>query len=289
MAVYDYNGNVIIKAYAAGGSGLPYAYDAAGSIVFPDITVPSGALTASSVVALPDIYGNGHGWTCTGLVYDAKTDTFLVGDIGKALPSSSGYASKIIRVSADFGTVIEQIPLYTSFASMQDVQGVTIDTADDTIWFCSPYEDLMRHIDSSGNSIGSFAVANPTGVSYSVTDDTLWVVTYDNAILHMSKAGAALASYSFAYSEALDQCFYDAKHGNLYITAGNNYTTTNNIYRLNTATGEQDVVCTVDSYSVEGIWIGADKMVIVNDGYYHSAAVAVNQANIYALTGGELT
>ena len=251
-----------------------------------DLPVPTGELRASKTVTLPDIYNNGCGWTCTGLAYDAGTDTFLVGDIGKELPSSTGFASKIIRVSTDFTTVVEQISLYTEFPGMQDVQGLTIDTSDGSIWLCSTAERLIRHIKADGTSIESFPVSeSPTGIAYSAADDSLWLLTCasSNNILRMSKDGEVLEQYTFNYDETLDQCFFDPTRGYLYITAGDNYSSRNNIYLFNTVTHEQSIACTVDSYSVEGLWIGAHKMVIVNDGYYHSAAVAVNQANIYDL------
>ena len=260
MGVYNKSGNALQSIFGRDGSGLAIAYEKNGNVVFPSaLPVPTGNLTASSVVPLPDIHGNGHGWTCTGLAYDASSNTFLVGDIGKALPSSSGFASQIVRVSFNFQTVIETIPLYTSFPNMQDVQGITIDTSDGTIWFCSTSENLIRHIRADGTSIGSFSVSGrPTGIAYS-----------------------PLEQYTFAYSDTLDQCFLDPEHGYLYIVAGANYSSRNNVYLFDTATQEQSITCTVDSYSVEGLWIGPTEMVIVNDGYYHSAVVAVNQANIY--------
>lgn len=291
MSIYHIDGTKLNSVYGKNGGRLVAAYDVNGNQLFPDtvpLPVPTGDLVASSAIALPDIYNNGHGWTCTGLAYDTDSDTFLVGDIGKELPSSAGFASKIIRVSSDFTTVVEQIPLYTAFSNMSDVQGITIDTTDGTIWFCSPSEQLIRHIDVHGNSLGSISVsASPTGIAYSPKDDSFWVLTYaasDN-ILRLSKTGTVLEQYTFRYNETLDQCFLDPERGYLYITAGANYSGRNNVYLFNTATHEQSISCTVDSYSVEGIWIGADRMVIVNDGYYHSAAVAVNQANIYTLNG----
>ena len=289
LSVYSIVGNKLSNIYNPNGTPAVNGYDISGDAIFPDITplpVPTRDLTVSSAIALPDIYNNGHGWTCTGLAYDADSDTFLVGDIGKTLPSSAGFASKIIRVSSDFTTVAEQIPLYTSFPNMSDVQGITIDTMDGTIWFCSTSERLIRHIDAHGNSLGSISVsASPTGIAYSPKDDSFWVLTYadSNNILRLSKTGTVLEQYTFRYSETLDQCFLDPERGYLYITAGANYFGRNNVYLFNTATHEQSISCTVDSYSVEGIWIGADRMVIVNDGYYHSAAVAVNQANVYSL------
>lgn len=287
MSIYSLNGNRLNNAYKLNGEMTETAYSVSGDIVFPDLPILSGDLTASQTVALPDIYNNGHGWTCTGLDYDDNTDTFLVGDIGKELPSSSGFASKIIRVSSDFGTAIEQIPLYTTFPNMQDVQGIAIDPTDGTIWFCSTSENLIRHIDVEGNSIGSFQVKwSPTGIAYSPYDDTFWILTYDatNNIKHISKTGTVLEQYSFAYSDTLDQCFLDAGRGYLYIDAGTNYSGRNSIYKFDTNTHQQSIACTVDSYSVEGLWIGQNKMVIVNDGYYHSAVVQVNQANIYDLS-----
>lgn len=292
LGVYSISGALLSSIYNVGGTSASNGYDIEGAEVFPDypvLPVPTGDLTADSVVVLPDIYNNGHGWTCTGLAYDAGTDTFLVGDIGKATPSSTGFASKIIRVSHDFTTVVEQINLYTTFSNMQDIQGITIDTSDGTIWFCSTSEKLIRHIDTSGNSIGSFSTgtASPTGIAYSPADDSLWVLTYagsDN-IKRMSKTGTTLEQFTFSYSsETLDQCFLDPARGYLYITAGANYSSRNNVYLFNTSSHAQSVTCTVDSYSVEGIWIGADEMVIVNDGYYHSAYDGRNVANFYDLS-----
>lgn len=283
--IYGLTGGILNTVYNKSGNSLNTAYDISGDVVFPNLPVPTGNLTASSTVPLPDIYNNGHGWTCTGLAYDAETDTFLVGDIGKALPSSTGFASQIVKVSSDFLTVRGTIDLHTAFPNMQDVQGITLDS-DGSIWFCSTSENLVRHISASGSSLGSFSVSgSPTGIAYSPVDDSLWVLTYasTNNIKRMSKTGSTMEQYTFNYSDTLDQCFLDASRGYLYITAGADYTNRNNIYLFNTATHEQSITCTVDSYSVEGLWIGAGKMVIVNDGYYHSAYVPVNQANIYSL------
>lgn len=286
MSIYNKDGTQLTNVYGLLGSSLSSAYDIDGNIVFPtELPIPTGNLNASSIVPLPDIYNNGHGWTCTGLAYDEKTDTFLVGDIGKATPSSPGFASQIVRVSHDFLTVVEQIPLYTSFPNMSDIQGITIDTSDDTIWFCSTTEKLIRHINSDGTSIGSFQTSGqtPTGIAYSPKDGTLWVLTYANKIIKYSKTGTALETYSFAYSDQVDQCFLDVDRGYLYIVGGANYSSRNNVYLFDTNTHQQSITCTVDSYSVEGIWIGYNEMIIVNDGYYHSAKDNVNQANFYTL------
>lgn len=280
IMIYTISGNQLNQIFDIDGNNQNNAYGINGDIVFPDLPTPTGDLNVASVVPLSDIYNNGHGWTCTGLAY--YDNSFLVGDIGKELPTSQGFASQIVRVSTDFQTVIETIPLYHTFPNMEDVQGITVDN-DDTIWFCSSHENLIRHIDNNGNSIGSLSVTQPTGIAYSYTDNSFWVLTYSNKIVHLNKNGTVLESYDFAYSDTLDQCFLDEARGYLYITAGANYQSRNNIYLFNTKTHEQSITCTVDSYSVEGIWIGTDRMIILNDGYYHDALVKVNQANIYSL------
>lgn len=285
MSVFLLNGSRIYNLFGTGGSDLPTGYNADGETVYPEISLPSGNLDASETILLPDIHGNGHGWTCTGLAYDETSDTFLVGDIGKELPSSAGFASQIVRMSHDFEDVVGTIDLAGTFTAMQDVQGIAFDTSDSTIWFCSTSENLVRHIKPDGTSIGFFSVTSPTGIAYSPEDDSLWVLTYasTNNIKRVNKSGVVQEQYTFSYNETLDQCFLDPDRGYLYITAGINYTSRNNVYLFNTSTHAQSIACTVDSYSVEGIWIGKGEMVIVNDGYYHSALDPNNVANIYTL------
>lgn len=279
MAIFGITGTALYEAYRSNGAAVDEAYDIDGDVVFTkSLPIPTGDLTASEVVPLPDIYNTGHGFTCTGLAYDSVNDIFLVGDIGKMLPNSGTIASQIVKLSADFETVVGTINLNSSY----DVQGITLD-ADGSIWYCMPSANKIWHISSTGESLGSISVTSPTGIAYSPADDTFWVLNYNNKILHINKSGTTLASYDFAYTEALDQCFLDSGRGLLYITAGTNYSSRNNVYCFNTDTHEQSIACTVDSYSIEGIWIGQNEMVILNDGYYHSAYVPVNQANIYSL------
>lgn len=279
MSVYAITGTQLNQLFDKDGEPLDTAYDIDENVVFTGaLPIPSGNLTASQSIALPDLYETGKGFTCTGLAYDSANDVFLVGDIGILLPNSGTIASQIVKLSTDFATVEGTINLNSSY----DVQGITIDS-DGSIWYCSPSENKIKHISSTGTAIGNISISQPTGIAYSVSDNTLWVLTYGNKILHIDKSGNTLESFDFAYEETLDQCFLDEGHGYLYITAGVNYSSKNNVYRFNTETHSQDIACTVDSYSVEGIWIGSDRMVIVNDGYYHSATVAINQANVYML------
>lgn len=286
LSIYNIIGQTLTGSYDMNGISAQEAYDISGNIVFPDdmpIPVPQGNLSASETIMLPDLYQAGKGFTCTGLAYDPTTDTFLIGEIGALLPSETSKGS-IIRMSTDFSEVIETIPLYNTFPNMAEIQGVAFDTSNNSIWLCSPVENKIRNITGAGVSIGEISVSRPTGISYSANDDSFWILSYDGVIRHLSKSGTVTESYNFAYNEALDQCFLDEYRGLLYIVAGTNYTSRNNVYCFNINTHEQYIACTVDSYAVEGIWLGdSDKMIILNDGYYHSAVIDKNLANIYTI------
>lgn len=280
MAIYDAEGNQLNNAYDAEGNSLTSAYDTEGNLIFSAgnlLPVPTGNLNASEIIPLPDLYETGKGFTCTGLTSDGTN--YYIGDIGTL--SGNTYHSQIV-VTKDFINVERTIPLY-SMSGFGIIQGVTYDSSDGTIWCCDADGGKIYHINTDGELIGSFATTQPTGIVYSGKDDTLWVLNYANKIVHMSKTGATIASYDFAYDEILDQCFLDQEREYMYITAGANYTDRNNVYLFNINTHEQSIACTVDSYSVEGILIEPSRMIILNDGLYHSAVVQVNQANVYNL------
>ena len=150
------------------------------------VPVPSGYLSTTEAILLPDIYMTGKGFTCTGLAYDEDSDTFIVGEIGALLPGEQ-IRSSIIRLSADFSKVEETIPLYNVFPKMGDVQGITIDTSNDSIWFCSPQESVIRNISRAGVSISSISINRPTGIAYNKVDDSLWILTYNNEMIWSPK------------------------------------------------------------------------------------------------------
>lgn len=269
----------MFSAYNMPGESVNQAYDISGNpLIDQRLPVPSGDLSASETIPLPDLYEAGKGFTCTGLTSDGGY--YYIGDIGTL--SGTAYHSQIV-VTPDFVNVTRTIPLTQIFPGFGIVQGVCIDTSDGTLWCCDANGGKIYHLTKAGAAIGSITISRPTGIAYSPEDDTLWVLTYENKIINLSKTGVQLSAYNFAYNEALDQCFLDADRGYLYITAGTNYTGRNNVYLFDTSTHAQSIACTVDSYSVEGIVIEPTRMIILNDGLYHSAIVPINQANIYDL------
>ena len=283
VSVYIVLGKRLNESYDSDGNGLEASYDINREIKSQDdIPIPSGDLCTSKVILLPDLYEEGKGFTCTGLAYDETTNTYLVGEIGALLPGEQIIGS-IVRVTADFSRVVETISLQNT--ATKGVQGVSFDKSDNTIWFCYPNGNIVWHISISGINLGSITTPRPTGIAYNDEDDTFWILSFDGNIRHVLKSGEVLETIQFAYDEPLDQCFFDKYRGLLYITAGTNYASRNNIYCLDINTQEQYIACTVDSYAVEGIWLGDNnKMIILNDGYFHSAIVAKNQVNVYSIS-----
>lgn len=275
MAVYDQNGRQLFTIYDQNGRPLDIAYNANDEVVFTSgLPVPSGTLTASEIIPLPDLYEAGRGFTCTGLTSDGTY--YYIGDIGTLTPSGS-YHSQIV-VTEDFSTVSRIIPLPSGFGI---IQGISL-ASDGTFWCADAQNDKIWHVDGNGDLISTITINDPTGIFW--TESGIWVLTYQNKIKKITETGQQISSADFTYSETPDQCFLDSGRGILYMTAGENYTGANNLYAYNINTGVQYIACILsDSYSVEGIWIEPGRMIVLNDGYYHSATVPVNQANIYTL------
>lgn len=113
-------------------------------------------LKADFIIQLPDVENGetGKGFTCTGLTYHENENVFYVGNIGKSSPETAGFQPTIVKLSDDFSEVIEEIPLSKIFPSMKDIQGLAIDYSDNSIWFCSTGENMIRHISESGEDAG---------------------------------------------------------------------------------------------------------------------------------------
>lgn len=279
--IYNTNGFSLENAFSLSGYNLESAYSLNGLKIFPDILkpVPSGNLTSYSIKLLPDI-GNLQGFTCTGLCYDEKTNNFIVGNFGKRAVTDASFNSSLVFLNQNLTEITKNI----SLEGISGVQGVTIDINTNTIWFCCPYENKIYNINLEGEILGYINVSGCNGIAYNQKYNDFWIlISGSNTIQRVTKNGLIEESYIFTYEETIDQCYLDNSSEILYITAGVNYTSRNNIYYFDTLSHEISIACTVDSYSIEGLTITNDYMYIANDGLYHSAVVPYNQINIYKI------
>lgn len=237
------------------------------------------------IIPLPDIElgETSKGFTGTGLTYDREEDVFWIGNCGKNHPSDEIFYATIVKVSKDSGTILGEIKLYDIFPYMSDVQGVTIDESNNTIWFCSFAENKIRHISKSGHIISSFDINRPIGIAYSRISDTLWVLT-KSELINIEKDGAIIESLNFDI-DGQDQLFLDEVNNIIYLTAGSSYYSDSYVYKIDLFKKEIDLAFILkESFAVKGIYIEDDKMYILNDGYYHQAKIPVNQINKYDIS-----
>ena len=245
-------------------------------------------ISSVSTIPMPDVAGSpvGKGFTCTGLNHDASSGEWLVGNVGQDLPTNEeDMRSTIVRLSGDFSSVLGEIDLHDAFPTMKDIQGLCVDGTDQTIWFCSFGEGKVRHITRGARSLGEIDIDQPTGIAYDSRTDTIWVLTYAQ-LIRFSKDGKRLESFDVNV-KGQDQLWLDETNDVMYFTGGLNYTGSifkgdNAVYSVDLKTGAvNEEYALADSYAVEGIYVSEGKMYVLNDGYYHSAKIPVNQVNIY--------
>lgn len=232
----------------------------------------------SAMYKLPDAGGTNPsgGFTCTGLDRDAR-GFWIVGNDGRSSPSSSTFNSSIVILSTDFGTVIDEIDVKSTFPALQSIQGVAYDESDNTIWFVDKTAGIIRHVDFAGNDAGNEIVTDftPNGIARDSENDALWISKENEsiALLLSCNTGNQVAAISNMPSKA-DHMHYDANSKYLWVTYGGNaidgfvrvYDVLKNTI-VNQSTGLKF------AQAIEGIFVEDNKVYVVNDGGFHTTAV----------------
>lgn len=213
-------------------------------------------------------------FTCTGLTYDEKNNSFWIGDYG-AVSSDATPAPRLIEVSSDLQKVETIIELDGKLSALPNLQGVAYDKVHDSLWLA--VGDCIVNISKSGEvlstiSLGKYVKYVANGICYDETNDSLWVLCYTKYLLNYSKNGELLKSYDVNLK---DQDHIAIQDGIIYATVGADYNGEENyIVSIDKNTGAIDVPFQLmDSYSVEGLSIVRGKLYITNDGAYHNAKI----------------
>lgn len=253
-------------------------------IVFLNGCSKTVQLKPSSTKQIPDIKDGveGKGFTCTGLAKDKDENVYWVGNIGKDLPTTSGFKSTIVKLSNDFDENLGEINIYSEFSSMKDIQGITVDYENDSLWFCSFEENKIRNITKTGEEISFVDINRPTGIAYDSRTDSLWVLS-QSELSNITKSGDVIKKIEVSIN-GQDQIYLDEKNDIIYFTVGSVYDKNNFVYSVDLKTNSIKELFTLeDSYAIEGIHIDDGEMYILNDGYYHDAKIPINQINTYNL------
>lgn len=240
--------------------------------------------TSINTINLPDVEGRtaGTGFTITGLTYSSSDNTFYAGNYGKTYTTDTTVKNTIVHLSNDMKTNLGEIDLNTIYPDLKDVQGVTIDTSDDTIWFVSPSDKKIYHITKTGENIESISLSlsNPTGIAYDSRTDTLWVLS-DTSLVNLNTDGTTNKTITLDIAD-VDQIYLDIEEDAIYITAGVDYSGNSYVYKVKLTSQTYGLMYTLtDSYAIEGIYIKNGKMYIGNDGLYHDAQIKKNIIQTY--------
>lgn len=240
-------------------------------------------IMASSRYTVPDVSDSdeGKGYTCTGKTLDTSDDTFWDGNDGRSNPADVTHRSSLVNTTRA-GVFIREIDIEALFPNATSIQGVVYDASDDTLWFASKGENLIRHIEKDGTSIGSFAYTSPNGLAINTVTAELIVTTDSGNLSVFTKAGVEVGS-TFHMSDTFDHIFYNSATGLLYYT------------RNSAADGDYIGVVHLPSRQfvtrfmvpeadqMEGIVVVGDTIYVNNDGYYHDSITDLNETLIYEL------
>ena len=143
-----------------------------------ETTLPDGALGAAI----------GKGWSATGLVHDPSENVFWVANHGQATKSGP-YTPSILQMSMDASRIISQINIKDLYSDNQTIQGLTLDTANQSLWFAASQQNSIRNISKSGTKLGELSFNGANGLAYDPKEDRL-------IVLHPSQPGASLNTIS---------------------------------------------------------------------------------------------
>ena len=220
-------------------------------------------------------------FTCTGFCYDTVDDAFWIGDYGALNPYDKPIP-RLIEIDHDFKRIISEITLGEDLGSSVNFQGVAYDSKDNCLWLAIGSNVVEISKDGKVKNtidIGQNTKYQSNGICYN-EDDTLWILCGEQYLLHFSKDGVLLDQIFFNYKDQDHICI---DNNTLYVTIGADYQGENNyVCKVNTIDGSIIALYQIKhAYSLEGISIVNNKIMIVNDGLYHSDVIGHSYIAIF--------
>lgn len=278
-------GGIIVEGKVSSADGLALAGSYFGYDRYPSRTA---TLPQTSAILLPDGAGGstaGKGFTCTGL--SAKADgTWWLGNHGKALAADATSFPSVVHLSADFTTILGEIPLASLGLAATSVQGVCYDNSDDTIWAVCPdnigagTNSVIAHIDPAGPTLlGSWTTPqNTEGVT--IDHYGMLLIAVPGGITRRLKSAPG-TTVGPAVTITGGQLFADGTR--LFVAGGTNGQNGTVTIRDNTRASLPVIsVITLEGYdSAEGAVLRNGNLYVCNDSYYHVGVPPLNRVLIY--------
>ena len=243
-------------------------------------TLPNGGLGSVT----------GKGWTNTGLFWDAAEGCFWVGNDGRSIDGDTTYEPSIVKLSADLTTIIAQIDIKALWANNTTVQGVCVDTSDNSLWFAALQENRIRNLTKAGAVIGELTFTNPNGLAYDAANDRLIVLNTAGTVAVVNPStGATVSTYSTGSTISSlqpDQIFFNPSNRRLYVSYGLNGSAGRiRVFDHDTGINMGEMGPFPEVLSVEGISIVGDELYICNDTYFHVQSPNLNEIVRYQFNG----
>lgn len=224
--------------------------------------------------------GAGNGTPCTGLALCANGEWL----IGTGVIGSSANTG-LMRVSADFTTVLQQISVGALGLASGSAQGVCEDTTDGSYFIAVAAGNYIAHVSAAGALIGSTAFANVNGLAYDSTRDCL-IVLAGGAVSWVNKSTLFATGKTGIASPGsnADQLFYDAARDELLISDGADAVA--GVVRVFNCAGasapSQIAAITCDGMlAAEGVARRGDDLIVLSDQSTHANSPAYNQVQFY--------
>lgn len=255
---------------------------------YPRLTAPTVVTTQK----VPDAtYGGvvaGNGFTNTGLCPDGSGGWWA----GNSVAAGPNEPS-LVHLSSNFSTKSGEIRLSTLYTGILGVQGLTLDTSDNSIWFADTVNKKIQHITQAGSDVADgFALSGaktPTGVAYNSSHDSVYVNNTSNTNIEEYSCvdGSLLRTYDYNIGNlSVEQLWYDNTNGILWISYGDNSASGHLTgIKITTNCIVADYLLT-ESTTIEGFYIDSaiSRLYVCNDGFFHSDSDGRNRVTTYALT-----
>lgn len=219
-------------------------------------------------------------FTATGFTYDSTTDTFWIADHG----TNSNDKVQLIQISSDFSTVVSivQVGDYIN-DGVNSLQGIAYNRQSDSI-LCAMGEKIIE-VNKRGGVISSYThdlirKNRANGICIDEQDNSIWILCFDNVLLHFDASFILIDSFDINY---WDQDMIVSNGEFLYFTVGADYQGDNNfIVSFNKKTHEIKTEYRVlQSYAIEGVVVLDGKILVMNDGLFHKAAIPKTYISVY--------
>lgn len=227
---------------------------------------------------------NGKGLTCTGLA-PWGDGTLLVGNDGRPQSGDSPHPGAC-RYSADGATLISQVRIEDLVTTtLGSVQGVCVDTSDDTIWMAHTGDNRIYHVTKAWALIGYIEPGfSPNGLTYDSDRDMLISGPEAEKTLYWLDKDTGATQFTRNMRDNPDQLQYLPGEDAFWYTSGAN--------RADGFLWYYDISLEVTSGrmvmpgadSIEGVLISGTTALINNDAYFHAGASGLNQLQTYSIT-----